>query len=84
MTTTTLSTRVFGERYAVRADWSRAESQIQSLNADNEWDYTGRQVADYRHWPKEALRDNIMASCIDCTDDDLLKIEEALDDAEEE
>lgn len=48
-----------GEVYAVAADWARASSPVLSYGYDG-WTHTGRQVADYRHRPKDALRAVIM------------------------
>lgn len=66
----TTSTELWGQTYAVRANWAEASSQIEALDADNEWCYTGRQVADYRHCKFAALREDIEKSCLDEIDDE--------------
>ena len=44
----------------IRADWSQASCPIavkySDCNEDAEWETTGKQVADYFHSPKEALK----------------------------
>lgn len=64
MTTTILSTRVWGDTYAVRADWAQASDQVQALDADGDWIATGHQVADYRHSAEAALRAQLELSAI--------------------
>ena len=44
-----------GEVYAVAANWAQASAPVMSYGSDG-WTHTGRQVADYRHRPKDALR----------------------------
>lgn len=52
-----------GEVYAVAADWAQASSPV-LIWGDGEWtnDMHGRQVADFRHEPTDALRD-LIAEC---------------------
>lgn len=64
MTTTILSTRVWGDTYAVRANWAQASDQVQALDADGDWVATGHQVADYRHSAEAALRAQLELSAI--------------------
>jgi hypothetical protein len=49
-----------GEIYAVAADWAQASSPVYTYGPDG-WDSdrAGRQVADFRHRPLAALRDEI-------------------------
>ena len=49
-----------GEIYAVAANWSQASAPVYTYGA-NGWglDRAGRQVADFRHRAKDALRDEI-------------------------
>lgn len=79
----TTSTEIWGQIYAVRANWAEASSQVEALDGDNEWVHTGRQVADYRHSSFAALRENIEASCLDGIDDGVAaEIDAAMESAE--
>jgi hypothetical protein len=52
-----------GEIYAVAANWSQAASEVLSYSGKADgWSGTGRQVADYRHRAKDALRAIIVES----------------------
>ena len=72
MSTSIYATTIWGQHYAVRANWAEASSMIESLNADDEWDIipTGQQVGDFRHRPAAALRQVIERDCMDGIDDE--------------
>lgn len=55
----TLETTIFNDRMGVRADWAQASCAVEALGGDGAWHPTGRQVADYRHRPGAALREQI-------------------------
>ena len=79
----TTSVSVWGQLYAVRANWPEASSQVEALDADNEWAATGKQSADYRHSHLAALRANIEESCIDGIDERTeAEIDAAIEEAE--
>jgi len=46
---------IWGEKYGVRGDWGNASSSVEEFSEDG-WHSTGRQVADFCHSPKRALR----------------------------
>lgn len=52
---TTLTTKIWGDTYGVRADWAQASDQVFSLGEDG-WHGTQYQVASFQHSPEEALR----------------------------
>jgi hypothetical protein len=58
-----------GEIYAVAANWHQAADEVLQYSEEG-WISTGRQVADFRHSAKNALRQCI-EGCIgdDCDDD---------------
>lgn len=63
MSATIIETRIWGETYALRADWSRAECPIERGGEDG-WFPTGQQVADYIHNSRAALRAELVSSAI--------------------
>ena len=56
METEEYSKTVEGVKIAVRADWSQASCPVESLDADGEWNTTGKQVADFKHDGEDALQ----------------------------
>lgn len=76
-----IRTDCFGERYAVRGDWSNASSPIEE-RTDGAWIATGRQVADFCHSPQAALRAAIEHSCEDISSEDSAAIDAAMLNAE--
>ena len=83
MTTAVYGTTIWGDRYAVRADWSQASSPIEHLDGDNEWQPTGRQVADYCHSADAALREYIERHVVDGLDAETVsEIDAAMENAE--
>ena len=76
MATTTLRTNVCGDTIQVTADWTQASDQIVG---DLEG---GRQVADFRHEPRRALRCAVEQYYEHCGDDiEDAAIAEAIDAA---
>ncbi len=57
-----------GEIYAVAANWAEASAPVYTYGEDG-WDRNGRQVADYRHEPADALTDVLAAALLACGDD---------------
>jgi hypothetical protein len=51
--------KVEGIEIAVRADWSQASCNIESLDAEGEWQSTKWQVADFGHDGEAALQSEI-------------------------
>ena len=49
------------EPYGVAADWGQASAPVYILD-DDEWTPNGRQVADFRHDPADALRTELEAA----------------------
>jgi len=74
------------EIYAVAADWAQASCPVYVLSGDGEWvlESHGRQVADFRHNCRAALRSELEESIRmsgDEVDDD--EVDGYLDDAED-
>lgn len=57
-----------GEIYAVAANWAEASSPVLTYGEDG-WEYTGRQVADYRHSDLAAL-ESIIREAIEAGGDE--------------
>ena len=77
-----------GEIYAVAANWAEASSPVLSYGEDG-WHHTGKQVADYRHSPEEALRDVLAEALVAGGDepddaDDLVSDAVNIDDGSDE
>ena len=53
------TTEFFGEKMGVSADFGQASDQVSVLDADGNWISSGKQVADYRHDPIAAMREQI-------------------------
>ena len=60
--------QVFGDSYAVRADWGNAAAPVERL-ADGRWESTGERVAYYRHSPTAAMRDEVVTVVRESGDD---------------
>ena len=50
-----LKTKIWGDTYGVRANWTQASDAVLSMGEDG-WVQTGKQVADFRHDKYAALR----------------------------
>jgi hypothetical protein len=79
-----------GEVYAVAANWAQAASPVMVYGRNGwECDGHGRQVADFRHDPKEALESEIRKAMVawheidEDHSDEESELEKILDDAEE-
>ena len=69
MATHTYATEIFGETYSIRADFSEASCPIERDDEDGNWSQTGRQVADYWHWPEAAMWDELEQTVVASGDD---------------
>ncbi len=63
------ATQMHGERYAIRADWSQADSPIEHEGLNGEWYTTGHQVAEYQHYPRRAMLALLRQAVRDSGDD---------------
>lgn len=54
--------KYYGDRYGVRGDFSQASNNIEILDADENWQSSQYQVADFRHSAYDALRAQIEES----------------------
>ena len=82
---TQMKTQFAGERFAVRADWADAASQIECLDGEGQWSPTRYQVADFRHSPRVSLRRIIEETVIAGGDDPTdyaVEIQNSIDEAE--
>lgn len=85
MTSGVYTTRIWGETYKIKARWDQASSSVDYWG-DSDWQCTGRQVADYAHSPREAMREHLLGSAEDCgpDTDEVAEIDAALDAADAE
>lgn len=63
-----LAVRVWGDTYAVAADWSQASAPV-LVRGEDGWTCEGRQVADYGHSSDAALR-RLLAETMEASGDE--------------
>ena len=56
---TELTTKIWGDTYGVRADWSQAGDIVETLVGDGEWITSPMQVANYQHRANAALKSHL-------------------------
>ena len=56
--TSTITAEIFGDTYALRADWADAASNIE-FDREGDWHPTGYQVANFCHSDTAAMRQHL-------------------------